>query len=52
MDNEKETEAEILREKKFVWRIPDCCKDVMSGARDYCDHSSQPEERKKKNVAL
>lgn len=49
MDEEKKSE---ILEKKFVWRIPDCCKDVMDGKREYCPHSSQPEERKKKNVAL
>ena len=48
----EKTEAPILGNKPFVWRIPDCCKDVMDGKRDYCDHSSQPEERKKINRAL
>lgn len=51
MDDEKETEAPILK-RDFIWRIPDCCKDVMEGKRDYCDHTTKPKERKKKQIAL
>ena len=53
MDEQKDKEeAEILSQPQFVMRIPDCCKDVMEGKREYCDHSSQPKERKKINKAL
>ena len=53
MDEQKDKEkAEILSQPQFVMRIPDCCRDVMEGKREYCDHSSQPKERKKINKAL